>query len=119
MSKNAPMTRKECLDAAAAAVLTDRNLDYGNPEDNFWDIAAIWTIQLGNKLRSPITPAEVAALCIGIKMSRLKTSPRVSDHWVDIAGYAACGASCKNLDDDIVDEVFDGALDRKKEEDNG
>jgi hypothetical protein len=94
------MTRKECLDAAAAAVLTDRNLDYGNPEDNFRDIAAIWTIQLGSKLRSPITPFEVATLSIGTKLARLKTSPRVVDHWVDIAGYAACGASCKNLNDD-------------------
>ncbi len=100
MGKNSPMTRKECLDAAAAAVLTDRNLDYGDPEDNFRDIAGIWTIQLGDKLRSPITPAEVAAMSIGSKLSRLKMSPRVADHWVDVAGYAACGAACKNLDDD-------------------
>ena len=107
MSKNAPMTRKECLDAAAAAILTDRNLDYSDPEDNFQDIATIWTIQLGDKLLSPITPAEVAALSIGVKLSRLKTSPRVADHWVDIAGYAACGASCKNLDDDEK-EQYDG-----------
>ena len=78
-------------------MLTDRNLDYGDPEDNFRDIAAIWTVQLGSKLRAPITPAEVAALSIGIKIARLITSPRVADHWVDVAGYAACGAACKDL----------------------
>lgn len=108
MNKNAPMTRKECLDVAAAAVLTDRNLDYGDPEDNFRDIAIIWTVQLGSKLREPITAAEVAALSIGVKLARLKTSPRVSDHWVDVAGYAACGASCKNLDDDDRERLTQG-----------
>ena len=96
--KNAPMTRKECLDAAANAVLRDRNQDYGDSEDNFRDIAIIWTVQLGSKLTEPITAADVAALCIGVKLARLKTSPRVTDHWVDIAGYAACGASCKDLE---------------------
>lgn len=32
------MNRKECLEAAGIAVLTDRETDYGSPEDTFSDI---------------------------------------------------------------------------------
>jgi len=26
-----------------------------------------------------------------LKLARIKTSPEHADHWIDIAGYAACG----------------------------
>jgi hypothetical protein len=29
-----------------------------------------------------------------LKIARLKNSPNHRDSWVDIAGYAACGAEC-------------------------
>ena len=38
------MTRKECLDAAGKAVLTDRAREYGRPEDCFGLIAALWSV---------------------------------------------------------------------------
>lgn len=41
------MTRKECLDAAGKAVLTDRSREYGHPEDSFALIAALWSRYTG------------------------------------------------------------------------
>ena len=29
-----------------------------------------------------------------LKIARVKYNPRHADSWVDIAGYAACGAEC-------------------------
>jgi hypothetical protein len=34
---------------------------------------------------------DVAAMMIMIKLSRIAWTPEDIDHWVDIAGYAACG----------------------------
>ena len=84
------MTRKECLDAAAKAVLTDRAREYGHPEDSFALIAALWSRYTG----CDISTADVAAMMILLKLARVEGNPRHMDSWVDIAGYAACGAEC-------------------------
>ena len=84
------MTRKECLDAAAKAVLTDRAREYGHPEDSFGLIAALWSRYTG----CDISTADVAAMMILLKLARVEGNPRHADSWVDIAGYAACGAEC-------------------------
>ena len=84
------MTRKECLDAAGKAVLTDRAREYGHPEDNFGLIAALWS----RYTERDISSADVAAMMILLKLARIEGNPRHADSWVDIAGYAACGAEC-------------------------
>lgn len=84
------MTRKECLDAAGKAVLTDRAREYGRPEDSFALIAALWSRYTG----CDISTADVAAMMILLKLARVEGNPRHADSWVDIAGYAACGAEC-------------------------
>lgn len=84
------MTRKECLDAAGKAVLTDRAREYGGPEDSFALIAALWSRYTG----CDISTADVAAMMIILKLARVEGNPRHMDSWVDIAGYAACGAEC-------------------------
>ena len=84
------MTRKECLDAAAKAALTDRAREYGAPEDCFTLIAALWSRYTG----CDISTADVAAMMILLKLARVEGNPRHTDSWVDIAGYAACGAEC-------------------------
>ncbi len=33
-------------------------------------------------------------MMILMKLSRLATSPAKPDHWIDMAGYAACGGEC-------------------------
>lgn len=84
------MKRKEVLDAAAKAVLTDRAREYGHPEDCFGLIAALWSRYTG----CDISTADVAAMMILLKLARVEGNPRHTDSWVDIAGYAACGAEC-------------------------
>ena len=83
------MTRRKLLEKAAAIVCEDRNQQYGEPEDTFKDIAALWAAYLDDQ----IGPEDVANMMILMKVARLKTSSyQSSDSWVDIAGYAACGS---------------------------
>jgi len=85
------MTRKECLDKAAGCVLQDRASQYGGPEDSFGMIANFWSVYLGRK----VYPADVAAMMALLKVARLRANPGRDDSWVDLAGYAACGAECR------------------------
>lgn len=80
--------REETLNEALAIVMHDRNSTHGDPEDNFRDIAELWTTYTGFKFEAH----DVAAMMILVKISRIKTSPHRRDHWVDAAGYAGCGA---------------------------
>lgn len=87
------MDRDSVLKQALEIVHKDRNLDYGSPEDNFATIAELWqsyfdAIPVDRK----VTAHDVAVCMILVKVSRLATSPGKEDHWVDIAGYSACGA---------------------------
>ena len=66
-----------------------RNNVYGEPEDVFLMISQLWTAYTG----TPITSIDVAAMMVLLKVARVSGSCGESeDSWVDIAGYAACGA---------------------------
>ena len=83
------MTREETLDNAKRIVTGRRDDEYGGPEDNFARIAALWSAYLG----TDIGAEDVAIMMVLLKISRLAASYYEStDSWVDIAGYAACGA---------------------------
>ena len=85
------MTRAEILDAARAAVTTDRNSTYGEPEESFQAVAAIWyALDQARGARSR-GPADVALYLAALKMVRATSNPAHADSWVDLAGYAACG----------------------------
>ena len=81
------MTREDVLAQAKFAVMTDRATDYGEPERNFTVIAEMWTLYKD----VPFEPHDVAVMLALLKIARIKTSPQRMDHWVDVAGYAACG----------------------------
>ncbi|WP_394072895.1 DUF6378 domain-containing protein [Xanthobacter autotrophicus] len=76
------------MEAAAKCVMSDRNREYGGPEDSFRDIAALWSVIL----RRDVSLHEVALCLDALKTARLMTNPSHADSWVDKAGYAACGA---------------------------
>lgn len=80
--------REDVLRSAAQCVLQDRNNSYGSPEDSFSLIAGYWTVYLGQE----ITPTQVAHMMSLMKMARLTANPTHFDSYVDLAGYAACGA---------------------------
>ena len=84
------MTRKECLEQAMGCVLRDRNNEYGGPEDSFGVIANFWSVYLGRK----VYPADVAMMMSLLKIARIKANRGYADGYVDLAGYAACGAEC-------------------------
>lgn len=89
------MNRKECLEAAGKAVLTDREDTYGKPEDNFEQIAALWAEYLGTEVCSK----DVAHMMILLKIGRTCTGKYNPDNYVDIAGYAACAAEIGGSDE--------------------
>ena len=84
------MTRKECLDEAAKCVLQDRSSSYGEPEDSFGVIANFWSVYLGRK----VYPHDVAMMMALLKIARIKGNHGYADGYIDLAGYAACGAEC-------------------------
>ena len=81
------MNRLETLKAAAECVCGGREEDYGSPEDNFSVIAALWTAYTG----TDVTPKDVAMMMALLKIARAKAGSK-PDTYVDLAGYAACGA---------------------------
>lgn len=80
------MKRVELLEKAKEVVTGERVDIYGNPEDNFKEIAEYWSLYLGKK----ITPQDVAILMIFLKIARIKTGQDHIDNFIDIAGYSAC-----------------------------
>ncbi|WP_454946256.1 DUF6378 domain-containing protein [Cryptobacterium curtum] len=79
--------RKRLLQDAIKITCKDRADAYGDVEDNFGDIAELWTVYLGVNVER----RDVANMMILLKVAR-NNNPGHRDNWVDIAGYAACGA---------------------------
>lgn len=85
------------LQEADAVAGQDRSRDYGHPLPNHERIAAIWNVQIGPKLNSPITAREVALMMIGLKLAREVNTPK-RDNLIDAAGYVKCV--------DMIDEAI-------------
>ena len=80
--------RARCLDSAAQIVTGQRNMQYGEPEQNFARIAAIWSVLFGIE----VTTEDVAMALVAVKVARFASKSGFQpDTWIDIAGYAACG----------------------------
>lgn len=89
--------RKKILEKSIKCVCGDRDKQYGNPEDNFKNIADLWNIYLENK--DKLNAQDVACMMCLFKIARIKTGTGTLDSFVDLAGYAACGGeiACKNI----------------------
>lgn len=95
------MNRKEILEAASKAVhAEDMDHDYGKPEDNFGTIAELWNTYLDavfdEDFNAYLSSRDVAAMMILLKVARVATSKK-ADHWIDIAGYGACGGEIDGM----------------------
>ena len=100
------MIRKQILENAIRTVCQDRQDRYGEVENNFKLIADLWSAYLGAK----VTAIDVAMMMGMLKMARIKTGKYTQDNFVDLAGYAACGAECmpESLQpDDLQEESTD------------
>lgn len=83
-------TREAVLNEAIQCVCGHRVSDYGKPEDSFGQIAAFWNAYLG--MDKGITALDVCNMMALLKMARIMTGTATEDSFVDLAGYAACGA---------------------------
>lgn len=90
--------RSYVLRTAETHVNGERNIDYGDPISDFRTTAEFWQTYLRRTVECrqslSLKPHDVAAMMILLKMSRISWSPEVEDHWIDAAGYAACGYDC-------------------------
>jgi|TARA_R100001460_G_scaffold33250_2_gene65114 hypothetical protein len=89
-------TREDFLKEAESLINGPRAKEYGPAKLNHQRIADIWTILLRGKLSSEITPEEVVACMVGLKLARLAEDISKDDSWVDIIGYAALGGEIIN-----------------------
>jgi len=89
-------SRKDFLDTAEGLINGPRAKEYGPAKLNHQRIADIWSILLAKKLSSEITPEEVVACMVGLKLARLAEDTSKDDSWVDIIGYAALGGEIIN-----------------------
>jgi hypothetical protein len=89
--------RTRLLEEAIKITAHDRNKAYGNPEDNFANIAEYWSAYLTQSQKQSIivSSQDIAHLMILMKIARLATNPNHRDSLVDVAGYAACAADCQ------------------------
>lgn len=86
------MTRHDILAAAEKCVNGERDMQYGNPENNFKLIADLWNAYLDTACyETPITAKDVAAMLALLKIARIASGQAKDDNWIDLAGYAACG----------------------------
>ncbi|MBO7422965.1 MAG: hypothetical protein J6T99_06210 [Oscillospiraceae bacterium] len=88
------MTREETLKKAIECVCGMREQDYGSPEDNFQMIADLWNIYIQHSpnAHKKLDRTDVAMMMALLKIARIGTGTGTEDSFVDLAGYAACGA---------------------------
>ena len=83
-------SRSAFLETVNALITGDRNVQYGEPTQDFERTARLWSVYLDKDL----SPHDVAVCQILLKISRITHNPTKEDSWIDIAGYAACGWEC-------------------------
>ena len=88
------IAKADMLDRAKEAV-ADRGLNYGAPENNFTRIAERWNAHVLNRYGEVVCldATDVAIMMLDVKLARLENQSNHLDSWIDVAGYAACGAN--------------------------
>ena len=84
--------RQFFLKTAEDLINGPRAKEYGPARKNHERIAQIWSIILEQE----ITPEQVVACMVGLKLARLSEDMTKNDSWVDIIGYAALGGEIVN-----------------------
>ena len=101
--------KEELATEALRIVNGSRRSAYGTPERNFERIAAMWQTYLSLRLDNSPTGMEidgrdVAAMMRLMKEARLIETPDHRDSFLDIVGYALCGAEVSGVRS-IIDEL--------------
>jgi len=110
------MSNETVLEEANRLIHGDRQQAYGHPANDYTCNGRIWAAVLKHwlntkhpdLLREPIPdiPPEIGCLMmVGVKMTRAAVNPGKRDSWVDMAGYAGCGAMCVERAEDKADDA--------------
>lgn len=89
------MKREETLNRAIELTTLHRDAEYGSPGGNGLMISRMWSAYLGHDIK----PHDVFAMMALLKVARCRISPQKADNWLDLAGYAACGAEVSGAKD--------------------
>jgi hypothetical protein len=87
------LLEEDILIEALRLTSSDRQNQYGPPDQDFARTAAMWSALFGDKMSAPFEARDVALAMICLKLSR-ETHKRKRDSAVDIAGYARCLHIC-------------------------
>ena len=87
--------RKNILNDAMNVICNDRQNQYGNAENSFFEIAKLWT----GYLNTTVTSFDVAMMMILLKIARCKSNPYHNDNYIDICGYAALAGEMFSYDE--------------------
>ena len=86
--KNGPENRRGRVLLKAVEIINgERQNTYGDPEDSFEAIAALWGWWLCDKMRDEITAQDVAMMMALLKFAREKNGAGKTDNIVDACGY--------------------------------
>lgn len=96
------MTRQETLDTAKKMVCGHREQEHGSPEDNFNRIASYWSTYKNVSF----TATDVAMMMALLKIARISSGNATKDSFIDLAGYAACGAEIAFPEPTMVTQNF-------------
>lgn len=95
------LTRADILHAAEKCVCGQREQDYSTPEDNFKAIAELWEAYLNKActrgVNVRVEAKDIAVMMALLKIARIAAGGGKADSWIDLAGYAACGAECEGV----------------------
>jgi uncharacterized protein DUF6378 len=82
---------------SAHEILSDRNGQYGDPENTFALVADLWNDYLAFDagVMRAITPTDVAMMMALLKIARIRRTP-TRDSYIDLIGYAALAAQVSN-----------------------
>ena len=80
------MIRDTILDTAKQCICTDREAEYGTPQENLGRIAALWSGYAAHDFQYWHDVAVMMAL---VKVGRIASGKVKQDTYVDMAGYAA------------------------------
>jgi hypothetical protein len=69
----------------AEGLISERGQDYGGIEDNFSNIAIIFTAMTGKQF----TAHDVAMVLAAVKIARMRQSPGKADNYLDAINYVA------------------------------
>lgn len=99
------MNRADILEAAKEIVMSGRNKQYGEPEDNFGVIAQFWNNYLTTTqgVCLFLSETDVAILMALFKIGRIATARDMNeDSYIDAAGYIACAAECAAREEERI-----------------